>query len=122
MASSKPRIKMIYLTLDSNFGTRQLNVMENVVFYNEDTFKTIPHTIENCGNKIIVKVETEMSPLEFSKFASKRINKINDKILFGLWSDSRSAAILFHNLADLTDQQSWNTDHGYLIHSRMFCI
>jgi hypothetical protein len=91
MASSKPRIKM----------------MENVVFYNEDTFKTIPHTIENCGNKIIVKVETEMSPLEFSKFASKRINKINDKILFGLWSDSRSAAILFHNLADLTDQQSW---------------
>ena len=108
MASSKPIIKMLYLTLDGNFGKQQLLVMENVVFYNENTFKTIPHSTKECGSKIIVKLETEMSPLDFVKFASKRINKINNKILFGLWNDGRSAAILFHNLADLTDQQSWN--------------
>ena len=108
MASSKPIIKMLYLTLNSNFTDQQLLIMENVVFYNENTFKTIPHSTREYGSKITVKLETEMSPLEFTKFASKRINKINNKILFGLWNDGRSAAILFHNLADLTDQQSWN--------------
>ena len=41
MASSKPIFKMLYLTFDSNFGKQQLLVMENVVFYNENTFKTI---------------------------------------------------------------------------------
>ena len=108
MASSKPINKMLYLTFDSNFGKQQLFIMENVVFYNESNFKTIPHSTRECGSKVIIKLETEMSPSEFVKFASKRINKINNKILFGLWTDGRSAAILFHNLADLTDQQSWN--------------
>jgi hypothetical protein len=109
MASSKPIFKMLYLTLDANFGTKQLNVVLNVVLYNNTTFKTMPHTIKECGNKIVIKVETEMSPREFADFATKRINKINNKILFGLWADKRSAGILFHNLADLTDQQSWNS-------------
>ena len=108
MASSKPTIKMLYLTLDANFGEQQASIISNVVLYDNTTFKNIPHTIKECGNKRVIKIETEMSPLEFSKFASQRINKINNKILFGLWNDRKSAAILFHNLADLTDQQSWN--------------
>ncbi len=108
MASSKPTIKMLYLTLDANFGEQQASIISNVVLYDNTTFKNIPHAIKECGNKRVIKIETEMSPLEFSQFASQRINKINNKILFGLWNDRKSAAILFHNLADLTDQQSWN--------------
>ena len=108
MASSKPTIKMLYLTLDANFGEQQESIISNVVLYDNTTFKNISHTIKECGNKRVIKIETEMSPLEFSQFASQRINKINNKILFGLWNDRKSAAILFHNLADLTDQQSWN--------------
>ena len=108
MASSKPIIQMLYLTLDANFGKQQAQIISNVVLYDNTTFKNITHTIKECGNKRVIKIETEMSPLEFSQFASQRINKINNKILFGLWNDSSSAAICFHNLADLTDQQSWN--------------
>ena len=108
MASSKPTNKMLYLTLDANFGEQQASIISNVVLYDNTTFKNIPHTIKECGNKRVIKIETEMSPLEFSQFASQRINKINNKILFGLWNDRKSAAILFHNLADLADQQSWN--------------
>ena len=108
MASSKPIIKMLYLTFDSNFGKQQLLVMENTVLYDEQSFKAVPHSIKECGSKIIVRVEIEMSPKEFADFAAKRINTKNKYILFGLWSDKNSAGILFHNLADLTDQQSWN--------------
>ena len=108
MASSKPTIKMLYLTLDANFGEQQASIISNVVLYDNTTFKNITHTIKECGNKRVIKIETEMSPLDFSQFASQRINKINNKILFGLWADSTAAAVLFYNLADLTDQQSWN--------------
>ena len=108
MASSKPTIKMLYLTLDANFGEQQKLIISNVVLYDNTTFEIIPYVTKECGNKRVIKIETEMSPLEFSQFASQRINKINNKILFGLWNDRKSAAILFHNLADLTDQQSWN--------------
>ena len=108
MASSKPTNKMLYLTLNSNFGKQQLLVMENTVLYDEQSFKAVPHSIKECGSKIIVRVEIEMSPKEFADFAAKRINTKNKYILFGLWSDKNSAGILFHNLADLTDQQSWN--------------
>ena len=107
MASSKPTIKMLYLTLDANFGEQQASIISNVVLYDNKTFKNIPHTIKECGNKRVIKVETEMSPREFADFAAKRINRRNNKILFGLWNDSSSAAICFRNLADLTDQQSW---------------
>ena len=109
MASSKPIDKMLYLTLDANFGKQQAAIVRNVVLYSKEKCVSIlRYTEKVCNNKIILSLETEMSPLEFCQFASKRINKINNKILFGLWSDKRSAGMLFHNLADLADKQSWN--------------
>lgn len=92
MASSKPIDKMLYLTLDANFGKQQLLVMENVVFYNEEKFKSIPHSTKECGSKIIVTIKTKCLHLEFSQFATK-INRVNRRLLYGLWNDSNSAAI-----------------------------
>ena len=109
MASSKPIIKMLYLTLDENFGQQQAAIVRNIVLYSkEKSALRFKYKEENVNNKIIFSLETEMSPREFAGFAAKRINRVNHSLLFGLWSDSSSAAILFHNLADLTDQQSWN--------------
>ena len=108
MASSKPIIKMLYLTLDANFGQQQAAIVRNIVLYSkEKSALRFKYKEENVNNKIIFSLETEMSPREFAGFAAKRINRVNHSLLFGLWSDSSSAAILFHNLADLTDQQSW---------------
>ena len=108
MASSKPIIKMLYLTLDANFGQQQAAIVRNIVLYSkEKSALRFKYKEENVNNKIIFSLETEMSPREFAGFAAKRINRVNSRLLFGLWSDSSSAAILFHNLADLTDQQSW---------------
>ena len=108
MASSKPIIKMLYLTLDANFGQQQAAIVRNIVLYSkEKSALRFKYKEENVNNKIIFSLETEMSPREFAGFAAKRINRVNHSLLFGLWSDSSSAAILFRNLADLTDQQSW---------------
>ena len=109
MASSKPIIKMLYLTLDENFGQQQAAIVRNIVLYSkEKSALRFKYKEENVNNKIIFSLETEMSPREFAGFAAKRINRVNHSLLFGLWSDSSSAAICFRNLADLTDQQSWN--------------
>ena len=109
MASSKPTIKMLYLTLDANFGQQQAAIVRNIVLYSkEKSVLRFKYKEENVNNKIIFSLETEMSPREFAGFAAKRINRVNHSLLFGLWSDSSSAAICFRNLADLTDQQSWN--------------
>jgi hypothetical protein len=108
MASSKPIDKMLYLTLDANFGKQQAAIVRNVVLYSkEKCISRLKYTEKVCNNKIVFSLETEMSPLEFSQFASKKINRVNHRLLYGLWNDSSSAAILFYNLADLTDQQSW---------------
>ena len=110
MASSKPIDKMLYLTMDENFGKQQAQIMKNIILYSKEkcTLK-FRYTEKVCNNKIQLSVETEMSPLEFVSFAAKRINKVNHSLLFGLWADNTAAAICFHNLADLTDQQSWNS-------------
>ena len=109
MASSKPIDKMLYLTLDANFGEQQASIIRNIVLYSkEKSALRLKYTEKVCNNKIVFSLETEMSPREFAGFAAKRINRVNHSLLFGLWSDSSSAAILFRNLADLTDQQSWN--------------
>ena len=109
MASSKPTDKMLYLTMNEQFGTKQAQIMRNVVLYSkEKNALRFKYTEKVCNNKIKFSVETEMSPREFAGFAKKRINNQNHSLLYGLWSDSSSAAILFHNLADLIDQQSWN--------------
>ena len=109
MASSKPIIQMLYLSMDENFAKQQAYLMRNVVLYSKEKCTSImKYTESNVNNKITFSIDTEMSTKQFAEFAAKRINKINNKILFGLWNDSSSAAICFHNLADLTDQQSWN--------------
>ena len=109
MASSKPINKMLYLTINEEFGKKQAQIIRDIVLYSkEKSALRFKYKEEICNNKIKFSVETEMSPREFAGFAAKRINRLNNRILFGLWSDSSSAAILFHNLADLTDQQSWN--------------
>ena len=108
MASSKPKNNMLYLTLNKEFGEKQAQIMRNVVLYSKEKCTSImKYTEKVCNNKIRFSVETEMSPLEFVSFAAKRINKVNHSLLFGLWADNTAAAICFHNLADLTDQQSW---------------
>ena len=99
---------MLYLTLNETFGEQQAMILRNVVLYSKEKYTSIiKYTESNVNNKIKFSLETEMSPREFAGFAAKRINRVNQAILYGLWSDSSSAAILFHNLADLTDQQSW---------------
>ena len=109
MASSKPIFKMLYLTMDENFGKQQAQIMKNIILYSKEKCTLrFRYTEKVCNNKIQLSVETEMSPLEFVSFAADKINRINHSLLYGLWNDSSSAAILFHNLADLTDQQSWN--------------
>ena len=109
MASSKPIDKMLYLTLDANFGEQQASIIRNIVLYSkEKSALRLKYTEKVCNNKIVFSLETEMSPREFVSFAEKRINRVNHSLLFGLWADSSSAAICFHNLADLTDQQSWS--------------
>ena len=73
MASSKPKIKMLYLKMDKNFGKMQLSLIENIVLYDKKSYKTIPHSTK-YSNKIIVTVETSMSPKEFIYFAEKKIS------------------------------------------------
>ena len=85
MASSKPIIKMLYLTLDANFGQQQAAIVRNIVLYSkEKSALRFKYKEENVNNKIIFSLETEMSPREFAGFAAKRINIRNNKILFGL--------------------------------------
>ena len=109
MASSKPINKMLYLTLNENFGKQQAAIVRNIILYTKEKWASrIKYTERVCNNKLIFSVKTEMSAQEFVAFAAKKINRINNSLLFGLWNDSSSAAICFHNLADLTDQQSWN--------------
>lgn len=110
MASSKPIDKMLYLTLNENFGTKQAQIMRNIVLYSrEKVTPRIKYTERTLGGKIIFSLQTEMSAQDFAAFAAKKINRVNHNLLFGLWNDGTAAAILFHNLADLTDQQSWNS-------------
>ena len=109
MASSKPTIKMLYLTLDANFGEQQAQIIRNIVLYSkEKSALRFKYKEEICNNKIKMSVETDMSTKEFVDFAAKKINGVNHRLLYGLWNIGSSAAICFHNLADLTDQQSWN--------------
>ena len=109
MASSKPTNKMLYLTLNENFGKQQAAIVRNIILYTKEKWTSrIRYTERVCNNKLIFSVKTEMSAQEFISFAAKRINRVNHSLLFGLWNDGTAAAICFHNLADLTDQQSWN--------------
>ena len=100
---------MLYLTMDENFGKQQSLLIRNVVLYSKEKCTSImKYTESNVNNKITFSIDTEMSPKDFVEFASKRINSVNHTLLYGVWNDSSSAAICFRNLADLTDQQSWN--------------
>ena len=75
MASSKPINKMLYLTLDANFGEQQASIISNVVLYDNTTFKNIPHTIKECGNKRVIKIETEMSHWNLANLRHKESTK-----------------------------------------------
>ena len=108
MASSKPINKMLYLTLNENFGKQQAQIMRNVVLYDKEKCTSLlKYGEKNVNGKIILSLETKMSPKDFVEFASKRINSVNHTLLYGVWNIGRSAAICFHNLADLTDKQDW---------------
>ena len=94
--------------MDRNFCEQQAFIMRNVVLYSKEKCASImKYTEKNREKKIVFVVETKMSPEQFAAFAADRIKDVNPKILCGLWNDGSAAAICFHNLADLTDQQSW---------------
>ena len=108
MASSKPIFKMLYLTLDANFGEQQAQILRNVVLYSEERCASLlKYTEKRQGKKIIFAVKTSLSPESFAAFAADKIRATNNSLIYGLWNDGSAAAICFHNLADLTDQQSW---------------
>lgn len=108
MASSKPIFKMLYLTMDENFGKQQAQIMKNIILYSKEKCTLrFRYTEKVCNNKIQLSVETEMSPLEFVYFAAKRINRVNHSLLFGLWVGNGAATLNFHTLWDLSDYQDW---------------
>ena len=108
MASSKPKIKMLYLSMDENFGKQQAYLMRNVVLYSKEKCTSImKYTEKNINNKITFSIETKMSPKEFAEFATKEINRVNHRLLYGLWFGNKVATLNFHTLWNLSDYMDW---------------
>ena len=107
MASSKPTIKMLYLTMDENFGEQQAFLLRNVVLYDKATCKSINNREYKCNNKITFEVDTEMSAKEFCIFATKKIQKTNHRLLYGIWIGNQAATLDFHTLWNLSDYLDW---------------
>lgn len=108
MASSKPIIKMLYLTMDENFGKQQAFLLRNVVLYSKEKCTSImKYTESNVNNKIQFEVDTNMSAKEFCQFAAERLQAVNHRLLYGLWFGEGAATLNFHTLWDLSDYQDW---------------
>ena len=107
MASSKPIIKMLYLSMDENFAKQQAFLIRNVVLYDKEKCTSIKNREFNCNNKIQFEVDTNMSVKEFCQFAAGRINNVNHRLLYGLWIGNGAATLNFHTLWDLSDYQDW---------------
>jgi hypothetical protein len=108
MASSKPIFKMLYLSMDQNFGEQQAFLIRNVVLYDKEKCRSEFNYIEkNCNNKIQFEVDTNMSAEKFCKFAAKKIMAANHRLLYGLWFGDKAACLNFHTLWNLSDYQDW---------------
>lgn len=108
MASSKPIIQMLYLSMDENFAKQQAFLIRNVVLYSKEKCTSImKYTESNVNNKITFSIDTEMSPKEFAEFAAEKINKVNHRLLYGMWFGNGAATLDFHTLWDLSDRMDW---------------
>ena len=107
MASSKPIIQMLYLSMDENFAKQQAFLIRNVVLYDKNTCSSIKNREFNCNNKIRFEVDTNMSAKEFAKFAAERLQKVNHRLLYGMWIGNGAATLDFHTLWDLSDRMDW---------------
>ena len=107
MASSKPIIQMLYLSMDENFAKQQAFLIRNVVLYDKEKCTSIENKEYKCNNKITFEVDTKMSAKEFAKFAAERLQKVNHRLLYGMWIGNGAATLDFHTLWDLSDYQDW---------------
>ena len=108
MASSKPIIKMLYLTTDENFGKQQVFLLRNVDLYSKEKCTSImKYTESNVNNKITFSIDTEMSAKQFAKFAAERLQAVNHRLLYGMWFGDKAACLCFHTLWNLSDENDW---------------
>ena len=108
MASSKPIIQMLYLSMDENFAKQQAFLIRNVVLYSKEKCTSImKYTESNVNNKITFSIDTKMSAKEFAKFAAEKLQKVNHRLLYGMWIGNGAATLDFHTLWDLSDYQDW---------------
>ena len=108
MASSKPINKMLYLTMNEEFGKQQAQIMRNVVLYDKEKCTSImKYTESNVNNKITFSIDTEMSTKQFAEFAADKIKSVNHNLLYGMWFGNGAATLNFHTLWDLSDYQDW---------------
>ena len=88
MASSKPIIKMLYLSMDCNFCEKECEMLEDVL-------KGFDYTSYKVWNKNVLKVQTEMSALPFVRMVTLLLSSKHKKDLYGYWGDNSAAALLF---------------------------
>ena len=88
MASSKPKIEMLYLSMDCNFCKDEFKMLESLL-------EGFDHTSYEVWNKKVLKVQTEMSALPFVRMVTLLLSSKHKENLYGYWSDSSAAALLF---------------------------
>ena len=101
MASSKPKNKMLYLSMDVNFCEKQSELLEEVL-------KGFNHTSHEVWNKKIIEVQTEMSALQFIRMVTLLLSSSHKENLYGYWSDNKAAAFLFKHPSDNKDLKRSN--------------
>ena len=93
--------------MDENFAKQQAFLLRNVVLYDKTTFKSMENTETKCNGKIVFKVNTTMSAVEFCKFAAEKLQKVNHRLLYGMWLGNQAATLDFHTLWNLSDRMDW---------------
>ena len=88
MASSKPKIEMLYLSMDCNFCEKEFKCLEGVV-------KGFDHTSYKVWNKMVLAVQTELSAPQFVRMVVLLLSNKHKDFLYGYWNDNSAAALLF---------------------------
>ena len=103
MASSKPKVQMLYLEMDKNFGEQQACIIRNIVLYS----KEFNYVEKRSSRKIEFHVQTNISAEEFCRYAAKKIMAANHTLLYGMWFGIKACCLDFHTLWNLSDYQDW---------------